>query len=105
MVKVGISVGDINGIGCEVALKTFKDQRMLDFCSPVFFASEGVLKKQMKALRMDLPLKRVNQLDKINKAGIYFLPPKQHDPPLKFGASTPEAGQYSVASFQTAVEA
>ena len=105
MVKVGISVGDINGIGCEVALKTFKDQRMLDFCSPVFFASEGVLKKQMKALRMDLPLKRANQLDKINKAGIYFLPPKQQDPPLKFGASTPEAGQYSVASFRAAVEA
>ena len=105
MVKVGISVGDINGIGCEVALKTFKDQRMLDFCSPVFFASEGVLKKQMKALQMDLPLKRANQLDKINKAGLYFLPPKQQDPPLKFGASTPEAGQYSVASFQAAVEA
>ena len=105
MVKVGISVGDINGIGCEVALKTFKDQRMLDFCSPVFFASEGVLKKQMKALHMDLPLKRANQLDKINKAGIYFLPPKQQDPPLKFGASTPEAGQYSVVSFRAAVEA
>ena len=78
---------------------------MLDFCSPVFFASEGVLKKQMKALHMDLPLKRANQLDKINKAGIYFLPPKQQDPPLKFGASTPEAGQYSVASFLAAVEA
>jgi len=105
MVKVGISVGDINGIGCEVALKTFKDQRMLDFCSPVFFASEGVLKKQMKVLHMDLPLKRANQLDKINKAGIYFLPPKQQDPPLKFGASTPEAGQYSVVSFRAAVEA
>ena len=28
---VGISLGDLNGIGIEVILKTFEDKRMLDF--------------------------------------------------------------------------
>ena len=34
-IKVGISVGDLNGIGMEVVLKTFEDKRMFDFCTPV----------------------------------------------------------------------
>ena len=36
---VGISIGDLNGIGAEIVLKTFEDNRMLDFCTPVIFAS------------------------------------------------------------------
>ena len=29
-IKVGISIGDLNGIGCEVILKTFEDPRTLE---------------------------------------------------------------------------
>ena len=36
---VGISIGDLNGIGVEVILKTFQDNRMLDFCTPLIFGS------------------------------------------------------------------
>jgi hypothetical protein len=32
---VGISIGDLNGIGSEVVLKTFEDPRMLELCTPV----------------------------------------------------------------------
>ncbi len=38
-IVVGISIGDLNGIGIEVILKTFQDKRMLDFCTPVIFGS------------------------------------------------------------------
>jgi 4-hydroxythreonine-4-phosphate dehydrogenase len=34
---VGISIGDLNGIGSEVVLKTFEDSRMLELCTPVIF--------------------------------------------------------------------
>lgn len=105
MVKVGISVGDINGIGCEVAFKTFEDQRMLDFCSPVFFASEKVLREQQKALNMNLSFQRAKELGKLSKPGVYCIAPDHKDPPLHFGTSTPEAGSYAVASFMAAVAA
>ena len=36
---VGISIGDLNGIGSEVILKTFEDNRMLELCTPVIFAN------------------------------------------------------------------
>ena len=37
---VGISIGDLNGIGGEIILKTFTDERILEFCTPVIFASK-----------------------------------------------------------------
>jgi len=37
--RIGISIGDLNGIGGEIIIKTFEDNRMLDFCTPVIFAS------------------------------------------------------------------
>ena len=40
---VGISVGDLNGIGGEIIVKTFQDVRILDFCTPVIFASANCL--------------------------------------------------------------
>ena len=32
---LGISIGDLNGIGSEVVLKTFQDSRMMDLCTPM----------------------------------------------------------------------
>ena len=48
--RVGISVGDINGIGMEVVIKTFLDNRMLDFCTPVVYGSSKVASAHRKAL-------------------------------------------------------
>ena len=38
-IKIGISVGDLNGIGMEIIIKTFLDKRMLEFCTPIIFGS------------------------------------------------------------------
>ena len=35
-IKVGISIGDLNGIGVETIIKTFKDNRMMDFVRLLF---------------------------------------------------------------------
>ena len=49
-IKVGISIGDLNGIGMEVILKTFKDARMMDFCTPIIFGSNKVGSIHSKAI-------------------------------------------------------
>ncbi|MDG1014156.1 MAG: 4-hydroxythreonine-4-phosphate dehydrogenase PdxA, partial [Flavobacteriaceae bacterium] len=38
-IKLGISIGDLNGIGGELIIRTFEDNRMLEFCTPVIYAS------------------------------------------------------------------
>src|SRR5688500_3944866 len=40
---IGISVGDLNSIGTEIIIKTFVDNRMLEFCTPVIFASNKTI--------------------------------------------------------------
>jgi len=39
LVKIGISCGDINGIGLEVIMKTFSDNRLLQDCTPILYCS------------------------------------------------------------------
>ena len=51
-IKVGISIGDLNGIGLETIIKTFKDSRMMDFCTPIIFGSTKVVAIHRKALEM-----------------------------------------------------
>ena len=41
--KIGITTGDINGIGIELIIKTLADHRILDFFTPVIFASNKVI--------------------------------------------------------------
>ena len=49
-IRVGVSVGDLNGIGMEVIIKTFEDKRMMDFCTPIIFGSSKVISHHRKAL-------------------------------------------------------
>src|SRR5437868_3467886 len=46
---IGISIGDLNGIGPELVLKTFSDARLLDLCTPVIFGSNKVINFYRKA--------------------------------------------------------
>ena len=41
--KIGITIGDINGIGLEVILKTVADERLLKYCTPVIYGSSKVV--------------------------------------------------------------
>ena len=52
-VRVGISVGDPNGIGTEVILKTFQDNRMLELFTPIVFGAKKILLQQLKKFNIN----------------------------------------------------
>ena len=52
-IKVGISIGDLNGIGGEIILKSFDDPRMLEICTPVIFASVKLISFLKKHFNLD----------------------------------------------------
>ncbi len=66
--KIGISIGDINGIGPEVILKTFLNPQMLNICTPVIYGSSKVLAYHKNTFT-DLHIKIVN-LHEAEKAAI-----------------------------------
>ena len=50
---IGITHGDINGVGYEVIMKTFQDARILEMCTPVVYGSPKVAAYHKKALNME----------------------------------------------------
>ncbi len=103
--KLGISIGDLNGIGCEVALKTFEDSRMLDFCTPVIFASTKTISFQKTALQMDVNYHGVQQAADVLEGKINIVNIWKDTPPIEFGQPSRESGAYAIKSLKAAVEA
>jgi len=64
-IKVGISVGDLSGIGIEIVLKAFEDSRMLDFCTPIIFASSKVVSYHKKVLEINTSINGIDSLNKV----------------------------------------
>ncbi|MDP5000464.1 MAG: 4-hydroxythreonine-4-phosphate dehydrogenase PdxA, partial [Flavobacterium sp.] len=60
---VGISIGDLNGIGSEVILKTFEDIRMLELCTPVIFANVKIISFLKKELKLDLAIHGIDKIE------------------------------------------
>mgnify|MGYP003985818135 CR=1 FL=1 len=58
-IRVGVSVGDLNGIGMEVIIKTFEDKRMMDFCTPVIFSSAKTSSYHRKVLEIKTKLLKI----------------------------------------------
>jgi len=52
-IKIGISHGDINGIGYEVIMKTLMDPRLLEMCTPIVYGSPKVAAYHRKALNIN----------------------------------------------------
>ncbi|MDZ4838498.1 MAG: 4-hydroxythreonine-4-phosphate dehydrogenase PdxA [Bacteroidota bacterium] len=40
---IGITIGDINGIGPEIIIKTLSDSRILNYCTPIIYSNAGLL--------------------------------------------------------------
>ncbi|PIE99729.1 MAG: 4-hydroxythreonine-4-phosphate dehydrogenase PdxA [Maribacter sp.] len=104
-IKVGISIGDLNGIGCEVILRTFEDTRMLDFCTPVIFASNKTITYQKNALGITINHNGVHDASKAIDGKINVVNVWKETPEINFGKETKEGGAYAIKSLRAAVKA
>jgi 4-hydroxythreonine-4-phosphate dehydrogenase len=102
---VGISIGDLNGIGSEVILKTFEDSRMLELCTPVIFANVKVLSFIKKTLELTAPLHGIDKLDQLVLGKINVLNIWREGVDLNFGVNDSTIGKYTIQSFIAATKA
>ena len=102
---VGISIGDLNGIGSEVVLKTFEDTRMLELCTPVIFANVKILSFIRKNFESTIALHGIDKLDQIviGKINVFNLWKEGID--LNPGTNDDKIGEYAVKSFVAATKA
>ena len=104
-IRVGISIGDPNGIGMEIILKTFDDSMMMDFCTPIIFGAVKTLSFVKKELSIDVNLHGIDAFAKAVEGKINVLNIAKDAPPVAFGEENKEAGAFALLSFTEAVKA
>jgi 4-hydroxythreonine-4-phosphate dehydrogenase len=102
---VGISIGDLNGIGSEVVLKTFEDTRMLELCTPVIFANVKMMSFVKKGFESTAMLHGIDKLDQILPGKINVLNLWKEGIDLNMGTNDDKVGEYAVKSFIAATKA
>ena len=102
---IGITTGDLNGIGMEVIIKTFSDSRMLDLCTPVIFASNKVI-NYYRRLSPDHPFTftSTKDLSTLNPKQVNIFNCWEEEVPIQPGALTDTGGKYAVRSLVVATQ-
>lgn len=102
---VGISIGDLNGIGPEIVLKTFEDPRMLEFCTPLIFASVKSLSFIKKALEISTPIHGIDHINQLIPGKVNVLNVWKDSVDIVFGEENIKMGDYAIKSLQAAAKA
>ncbi|CAM3720410.1 4-hydroxythreonine-4-phosphate dehydrogenase PdxA [Flavobacterium gelidilacus] len=102
---VGISIGDLNGIGSEVVLKTFEDNRMLELCTPVIFANVKIMSYLKKVYELTLNFHGIDSLDQLVIGKINVLNVWKEPVNIEFGKNDNEVGKFAIKSFFAATKA
>lgn len=104
-IKLGISIGDLNGIGIEVVLKTFDDVRMLDFCTPIIFGSAKTISYHKNVLNLQTPIVGISNINSIIHNKINLLNVWQESVDINLGQVSSVSGKYAYLSLKAATEA
>jgi len=103
-IKVGITCGDFNGIGLEVIIKTFLDNRMHQVCTPVIYASNKMVSQQRKLLNMnDFQYQTVKNSNEVILRKTNVINCWEEDIPVEFGVETESGGRHALLSIQAAL--
>ncbi len=102
---VGISVGDLNGIGPEVILKTFEDSRMLEICTPVVFANAKIISFLRKSANVNLHINGIDNVNQIVLGKFNVVNVWKEGVNIDFGKSDDNVGKYAIKSFVEATKA
>ncbi|MFC0774110.1 4-hydroxythreonine-4-phosphate dehydrogenase PdxA [Terrimonas alba] len=103
---IGISCGDLNGIGIELIIKALSDNRVLDQCVPVVFASNKVINFYRKSIsNSTFNYQNTKDYERLNNKQVNLFNCWEEEVAVVPGQLTEVAGKYAVLSLQTAVAA
>jgi 4-hydroxythreonine-4-phosphate dehydrogenase len=103
---IGLSCGDINGIGLEIIIKTIADSRLLEICTPVLFANNKVLNFYRKALPdVNFNFSTVKDAGRINHKQVNLYSCWEEEVVVTPGVLNEIGGKYAVMSLVAAAQA
>ena len=103
---IGFTIGDLNGIGIELIIKTLSDNRLLDICTPVIFASNKCLNFYRKGLPdYNFNYSNVKELNRLNPKQVNVFNCWEEEVAIQPGQLNETGGKYALISLQQATQA
>lgn len=103
--RIGISVGDINGIGIEVILKTLADARIYEYCTPVVYGSVKTTSYHKKLLGMpEFNFNVIKNAGEMNVRKANLVNCWDEEVKIELGQDTENGGKYAFKSLEAAME-
>ena len=103
-IRVGITQGDINGVGYEVILKTFSDPVMLELCTPIIYGSPKVAAYHRKSLDLPTNFSIVNSAAEAVHNRLSVVNCTDDEVKVEFSKADPEAGKAALGALERAIE-
>jgi 4-hydroxythreonine-4-phosphate dehydrogenase len=103
--KIGISIGDVNGIGLEVIIKTLIDNRIYDYCTPIVYGHTKVASFHRRAINAgDLNFHVINHASQAQHKKPNMINCWEEDVKIDLGEVNEIGGKYALLSLQRATD-
>ena len=102
-VKVGISVGDLNGIGIEIILKTLEDNRINELFTPIVFGTKSIFQHYAKSMNLNpINWNVIDSMDQVKPNQSNLFTSWESNIEIKEGEESIESGKYAFKSLEKA---
>ena len=102
-IRVGITHGDINGVGYEVILKAFSDPTMLELCTPIVYGSPKVAAYHRKAMDIQTNFSIISSAEDAQDDRLSILNCTDDELKVELTKPTPEAGKAALDALERAL--
>ena len=103
-IRIGITQGDINGVGYEVILKTFADPLMFDLCTPIVYGSPKVAAYHRKSLDLSTNFSIVSSATEAADGRLNVVNCTNDEVKVEFSKADAEAGKAALDALEKAIE-
>ena len=103
-VRVGISSGDINGIGLEVIIKSLEDDRILEYCVPVIYGSSKVVSYHKNIVKpYSFSFQSISSASQLDEERINIVNCWTDDITITLGTPSEDSGKFAYTALDSAV--
>lgn len=100
---IGISTGDVNGIGYEIIIKSLSDSRILEVLTPVVYGLAKVASYHKKSTSVgDFNFNIIKKIDQAHSKKTNLINLHENEVRIEFGKSTTISGEQALLSLESA---
>ncbi len=104
-IRIGITQGDINGIGYEVILKTFADPEIFELCTPIVYGSPKLAAYHRKALELQTQYNAIENISEALGDRLNIINCNDDEVHIELGSVTKESGKAAFEALEKAITA